>query len=154
MVKFEFNPWLLFDAVGMRDHYPMVNVTGMQIKDALTRLGKTQSWLAEKMEVTDAAVHKWISTGEIGRDRLVDLARLLGLTVDQLLTGEPAKDTRLTDVVEALPESDRQMVLDFIQYRWERAEQTLVASEDKTRSYLAMMRTIINDLRTKKSPTP
>jgi plasmid maintenance system antidote protein VapI len=93
VVKLEFNPWLLFDAVGMRDHYPMVNVTGMQIKDALTRLGKTQSWLAEKMEVTDAAVHKWISTGEIGRDRLVDLARLLGLTVDQLLTGEPAKDT-------------------------------------------------------------
>lgn len=124
----------------------MVNVTGMQITEALTRLGQTQTWLAEKMGVTDAAVHKWISTGQIGRDRLVDLARLLGLTVDQLLTGEPSPDSRLTEIVEALPAEDRQMVLDFIQYRWERAEHTLVESGTKTKSYLDMMRSVIEDM--------
>ena len=148
-----FNPWLLFDVASMPDDYPMVNATGMKITEALNRLGKTQTWLAEKMDVSDTAVHKWIATGQIARDRLVELARLLHVTVDELLTGEPPVDTRLSQIVEALPENDRQMVLDFIQYRWERAEQSLVDDEAKTKSYLEMMRAIIDDLRSRRTPT-
>ena len=148
-----FNPRLLFSIGGLIDDYPMVNATGIQITEALKRLEKTQSWLAEKMNGTDAAVHKWIATGQIGRERLVELARLLGLTVDQLLTGEPSPDSRLTEIVQALPEADRQMVFDFIQYRWERSESTIMEDGQKTKRYLDMMRSVIDDMKRRQAGT-
>jgi transcriptional regulator with XRE-family HTH domain len=122
----------------------MVNTTGDVIRRSLTRLKRTQSWLAEQMSVSDAAVAKWISTGEISRDKLVPLSRLLGISVDEVLTGEPALGTEISRVLEALPPEDGQMALDFISYRWERAE-GLVATE-KFADYTAMIERIKADM--------
>ena len=48
------------------------------------------------------------------------------------------------EAVSALPESDRQQVLDFIQYRWQRAGE-LVASERAAR-YVTMIEGIKADM--------
>lgn len=63
----------------------MVNSVGQLIKDALSRMGKTQAWLAEKVGVSDNAVSKWIRTGQISRENIPMVARLLGLYPDELL---------------------------------------------------------------------
>lgn len=61
--------------------------TGKIIKDRLRELGKTQGWLAEAIGVSDNAASKWIRGGSISREKLQAVAKLLGLTVDQLLGG-------------------------------------------------------------------
>jgi transcriptional regulator with XRE-family HTH domain len=122
----------------------MVNTTGNVIKRALTRLKRTQSWLAEQMGVSDAAVAKWISSGEISREKLVPLSRLLGISVDEVLTGEPPLGTEIGRILEALPPEDGQMALDFISYRWERSE-GLVAT-DKFANYTDMIEKIKKDM--------
>lgn len=152
MVKAEVNRWLLEACpfAGYRD--PMVNAVGDQIREALERLGKTQTWLAESMGVSDAAVSKWLRTGEISRDRLVDLARMLKISVDQLLTGESAPPNDVQDAFESLPDVDRQMTLDFLQYRWERAE-GVVASE-KIARYVKMIERIKSDMKRRHDEEP
>lgn len=59
--------------------------TGKIIKDRLGELGKTQGWLAAEAGVSDNAASKWIKGGNISPDKLRAVAKLLGLTVDQLL---------------------------------------------------------------------
>lgn len=154
MVKHEVNRWLLERAARNVYRYPMVNTVGDQIREALEQLGKSQTWLAETMGVSDAAVSKWLRTGEVARDRLVDLARTLHISVDQLLTGEVKPSDSVRDAIESLPDTDRQMTLDFLQYRWERAE-GIVASE-KIARYVAMIEQIKSDMlrRHKDDPPP
>ena len=149
MVKFEINPRLLSDRMPSVYLGFMVNTTGDVIRRALTRLKRTQSWLAEQMNVSDAAVTKWIATGEIARDKLVPLSRLLGISVDEILTGEPPLGTEIGRVIDALPPEDGQMALDFISYRWERAE-GLVATE-KFADYAAMIERIKADMSKRRS---
>lgn len=145
MVKHEVNRWLLEPIPHADYRHPMVNTVGDQIREALERLGKSQTWLAEVMGVSDAAVSKWLRTGEVARDRLVDLARTLEISVDQLLTGAPAPSSDVQEAFDSLPDADRQMTLDFLQYRWERAE-GVVASE-KIARYVAMIERIKADMK-------
>jgi SOS-response transcriptional repressor LexA len=61
------------------------NPIGQLIKDALSRMGKTQAWLAEETGVSNNAVSKWIRTGQISRENIPRVARLTGLYPDELL---------------------------------------------------------------------
>jgi len=77
-------------------------------------------------------------------------ARGLGVPVSEFsptlaaqISGVNAMDS-IGEAVSALPEQDRSLVLDFIQYRWERAA-PLVASEKSAR-YLAMIESIKADM--------
>lgn len=63
----------------------MASNTGKIIKDRLRDLGRTQGWLAEEVGVSDNAASKWIKGGNISPEKLPAVARLLGLSVDQLL---------------------------------------------------------------------
>lgn len=63
----------------------MNSLLGNIIKQRLADLDETQEWLAEKCGVSKNAVSKWIKVGKISRANAVEAARVLGLTVDQLL---------------------------------------------------------------------
>jgi len=69
-------------------------------------------------------------------------------TIAAEMAGTNAMDP-VGEAVSALPENDRQMVLDFIAYRWERAE-GLVASERATR-YLSMIEHIKADMQKRRA---
>lgn len=64
-------------------------------------------------------------------------------TLAEKIAGTDVMDP-IGEAVSALPEADRQQVLDFIQYRWERAGE-LVASERAAR-YVAMIEKIKADM--------
>lgn len=64
-------------------------------------------------------------------------------TIAAQIAGTEAMDP-IGEAVSALPESDRQQVLDFIQYRWQRAGE-LVASERAAR-YVTMIEGIKADM--------
>lgn len=64
-------------------------------------------------------------------------------TIASQIAGTEVMDP-IGEAVSALPESDRQQVLDFIQYRWERAGE-LVASERAAR-YVTMIEGIKADM--------
>ena len=70
----------------------MTSPLGKIIKARLSELSKTQEWLAEKTSVSKNAVSKWIRDGKISRENAVSVARVLGLTNDQLLLGQPLVD--------------------------------------------------------------
>ena len=63
----------------------------MEIKKARIAAGFTQQQLAEKMNVDRTAVTKWeIGTAMPTADKIVKLARVLGCSVDQLLSVDDA----------------------------------------------------------------
>ncbi|HEY4355628.1 MAG TPA: helix-turn-helix transcriptional regulator [Acidobacteriaceae bacterium] len=49
-------------------------------------MGQTQAWLAEKCEVSENAVSKWIRTGKISRKNAIKASGALGISLDQLLS--------------------------------------------------------------------
>jgi transcriptional regulator with XRE-family HTH domain len=65
------------------------NITAMKtsavIKARLRELGKTQGWLAEEVGVSVNAVSKWTREGKVSRDKVPVVAKVLGITTDQLL---------------------------------------------------------------------
>lgn len=76
-----------------RENQPMVkNPIGQLIRDQLKALGKTQGWLAEQAGVSDNAVSKWVKNGQISRERIPRVARLLRIDPALLLSdpGVPA----------------------------------------------------------------
>jgi transcriptional regulator with XRE-family HTH domain len=64
-------------------------------------------------------------------------------TLAEQITGVDPMDP-ISEVVAALPEDDRRMVLDFIQYRWERAGQ--LVSSARTSRYIEMIESIKADM--------
>lgn len=88
-----FVPLLLYPP----QNQPMVSRAGTAIKAALTRMGKTQGWLASEMDVSDNAVSKWIKNGQIARENIPRLARLLGLYADELLPEVVTEPTHGTE---------------------------------------------------------
>jgi len=63
----------------------MENIIGSNIKIRLRELKKTQGWLAERIEVSDVAVTKWIRTGKVSRANLAKVAEVLQITTDKML---------------------------------------------------------------------
>ena len=72
---------------------------GTVIKEALFSLGRTQSWLAERVGVSNNAVSKWINTHQIAPENISKISTILGIpgadllpivvTHDQLGVSEP-----------------------------------------------------------------
>lgn len=52
-------------------------------------MAQTQVWLADELEVSNNAVSKWIRTGKISRENAVAAAKVLNMSVEQLLGEEP-----------------------------------------------------------------
>lgn len=94
-VDFGFNRSLVPLAVFPQQNQPMVSKAGTAIKAALKNMGKTQGWLASEMDVSDNAVSKWVKTGQIARENIVRVARLLELSPDDLLPSDP-RSAKLT----------------------------------------------------------
>jgi transcriptional regulator with XRE-family HTH domain len=87
----------------------MVNSIGNRISQLRREKGLTQEEMAEKLGVTPQAVSKWendISYPDILL--LPKIAKLLGVTVDELLSGESKKDT------DFLPEGQRKNIDDMM----------------------------------------
>lgn len=123
----------------------MVKTVGNEITEALERLGKTQSWLAEAVGVSDTAVTKWIASGQISRANAAKVAHALGISLDQLLRGQ--QDTlgqRMAAPIDALPRKAQQEVLDFLRYKYERAEE--IVANEKAASYHLMIERIKSDM--------
>lgn len=125
--------------------HAMVSATGNEIKALLRHLGKSQSWLAEAVGVSDAAVTKWIESGKISRANAILVAKALGVSVDHILQGNrQTLGARMAEPIDTLPPDAQQDVLDFIRYKYERAE-TLIAS-DKAADYHRMIERITADM--------
>ncbi|RFB73839.1 MULTISPECIES: helix-turn-helix transcriptional regulator [unclassified Herbaspirillum] len=59
---------------------------GTIIKQRLKSLQKTQGWLAEQASVSNTAVSKWIATGNISRAKAKEVAIILQISLDALLS--------------------------------------------------------------------
>lgn len=89
------------------------NKTGAFIKTLRTEMGITQKELADKLGVTDKAVSRW----ETGKGLpevsfLIPLANELGISVNELLTGERIEEEKLIDnsneiIVETIKTSNK-----------------------------------------------
>ncbi len=135
----------------------LVETLGERIKRCRQAAKLTQQELGDKAGTSAAAVAQW-ETGDtkaIKAEYIFKVARALGKSAEWLVTGEgPESPPVLDEIVNALPDDDPQQVLDFIEFRFERAE-GLVASE-KIARYTAMIEDFKRDLdqRRKSAPKP
>lgn len=93
-------------------HACRMSPLGKTIKSRLKALGETQSWLAEKIGVSENAVSKWIKTGEISRENIKPAADALQISVAQLLDPNPIPD--MDDRWHSFPPSLKQRVLALV----------------------------------------
>lgn len=107
-VNFAFNRQALPLVRSVDYHQLMVESfqAGKVIKDALRRLKRTQGWLAAQMDVSDAAVSKWIRKGTIAREHVARLADLLEVPASMLLCGRDEQ----ADVAESTSAAIRREV--------------------------------------------
>jgi transcriptional regulator with XRE-family HTH domain len=81
--------------------YEVVNMLGARIGELRRRAGMSQSELAKRLKVSPSAVGMYEQgRREPSSDILVAMARVLGVTVDYLLTGVP--DTQSGDKLAAM----------------------------------------------------
>ena len=65
-----------------------------QIVSQRTRLGMTQEELADRLEISRQSVSKWETGASVPEiDKLVKMARLFGVSLDELVTGEAPMST-------------------------------------------------------------
>lgn len=95
------------------------------------------------LRVSAQGMHKWSKGGGIEQDKLKLLAEFFGVSEAWLMYGESPAPT-LDEAVGALPDVSRQEVLDFIRYKYSRAE-GLIAS-DIAGDYHAMIDRIRKDM--------
>ncbi|MEJ2061266.1 MAG: helix-turn-helix transcriptional regulator [Gammaproteobacteria bacterium] len=71
---------------------------GDRIKALRERAGMSQAELARRIHVSRPTITQWESrsTKNIREDNLIALAKAFGISVDELLTGEPPAGTRET----------------------------------------------------------
>lgn len=73
-------------------HHGSMSPLGKIIIRELDRMKRSQSWLAEELEVSENAVSKWIATGKISRANAEKLSPKIGVSLDQLLGPKGAPD--------------------------------------------------------------
>lgn len=95
------------------------------------------------LRVSAQGMHKWSKGGGIEQDKLKLLAEFFGVTEAWLMYGESPAPT-LDEAVGALPDESRQEVLDFIRYKFTRAEGLLAS--DVAGDYHAMIDRIRKDM--------
>jgi transcriptional regulator with XRE-family HTH domain len=54
---------------------------GRRLAEALKMSGRTQSWLAEKLDVKDSTVSRWVNGHDFPRDRLQEICSALKVPV-------------------------------------------------------------------------
>jgi len=89
-VYLSVNRWLLPRKSDGLENQPMVkqlNSLGDRLVAAIKLRGKTQTWLAEQVELSDNAITKWKTKGQISRESAVKVAAVLGIDLHWLLTG-------------------------------------------------------------------
>jgi transcriptional regulator with XRE-family HTH domain len=125
---------------------------GDRIRRCRKQAGLTQAEIGEAAGVSQAAVVQW-ETGEtktLRAEHLLKIALKLKKSPHWLQTGKgeenPQRD--IGGAIEALPDNGGQMILDFLQYRFEKAE-GFIAS-DKIAHYLAMIEDFKRDLAARK----
>lgn len=134
-----------------------IETIGERIRRCREALELTQQQIATAVGVSAAAVSQW-ETGDtktLKSEYIFKVARALGKSAEWLVTGDGPEQprTEIYDVIAGLPNSDSQQVIDFIQYRYDRAE-GLIASE-KLAHYLKMIEDFKQDLaRRKGTPKP
>lgn len=84
---------------------------GKNIKRALKAAGKTQTWLAEQLSVSDNAVSKWIKSGKISRENAMEVAAALKVPIATILSTDD--DFEFLGVRESSPpySDERQRLL-------------------------------------------
>jgi len=76
------------------------NILGRRIKKRLRALNKTQGWLAEKLDVTDNAISKWIK-GDSGPtfSNLKAMGKVLECSVGYLAGDETDEDVAAIELI-------------------------------------------------------
>ncbi|QDQ26721.1 helix-turn-helix transcriptional regulator [Chitinimonas arctica] len=97
-----------------------MNTIGQNIKRARTELGWSQQTLADRVPMSQPALHKLEQTGRT--TKLVEVARAIGITVDELQSGQfsleksalPRRQNRehmtSEDVLEGLDDAGRAVI--------------------------------------------
>lgn len=132
-------PWQLEDAARLKALFK-----------ARSRLSQLEFGLAHEIG-TQSAVGQYLNGARpLNIAVALKFARGLGVpvsafspTLAESMTGAHVMDP-IGEAVSALPAEDRRQVLDFLQYRWERAG-SLMAGEQASR-YVAMIESIKNDM--------
>lgn len=93
-VDFKFNRRLVEHTLNQMDDSGMSEKIGKLIAARLKELGKGQAWLAENACVSVNAVSKWTKTGKISRGNVARVAELLGLSADELMSGQARAPAR------------------------------------------------------------
>ena len=125
---------------------------GDRIKRAREEAELTQQQLGDLVGISASAISQLEggSSKSPNPTNLFKAARALKKNPEWLITGEgeesPVDDIR--EAIGALPDDNPQLVLDFIQYRWEKAA-GLIAGERAT-EYIAMIENFKQDLEARK----
>lgn len=91
------NLWCVQQKVESREHHAMSKSIGQFIRDRLSAIGKTQSWLAEECGVSNNAVTKWIKTGKVSRENLLKILPLLKSKLEDIPSEAPAQPMNFFD---------------------------------------------------------
>ena len=125
-----------------------IETTGDRIRRCRKKAALTQQQLADTAGVSAAAVAQWESgdSKTLRPENLFKVARALKKCPEWLVTGAGPEQPRweIYDAIADLPGNAPQQVLDFIQYRFDKA-QGLIAS-DKLARYNAMIEDFKRDL--------
>lgn len=62
-----------------------------RLKKALEDAGLSKAEIAKRTNVTPQAVHGWLTAGTIAKDRLAQVARECGVTLEWLVSGTPSE---------------------------------------------------------------
>lgn len=123
----------------------MANPIWAKIEAALARLDKPQTWLAEKLGVSDNAVSKWKQSGKISRAKAQEASKLLGIN---LLSDD--NGNVLIDVLDTLPPDQSKILLRQFMYQIEHADDVLTG--DQISHYMKAMNKLVKDLEKRKKP--
>lgn len=125
-----------------------IDTIGDRIRQTRESLKMTQEQLGKAAGISASAISQ-IETGASKSthvENIFPIARALRKNPEWLITGK-GPEAPLMDIVDAiteLPDDNPQQVLDFLSYRWERAE-NFIAS-DKVARYMAMISNFKDDL--------
>lgn len=102
----------LVAAINRKFHAYRMSPLGKTITSRLKALGQPQSWLAEKCGVSEQAVSKWIKSGKISREKAIESAKHLEISVTQLL--DPSPTPELDERWHSFPPSVKMRVLALV----------------------------------------
>jgi transcriptional regulator with XRE-family HTH domain len=83
----------------------MIYTLGNRIKTAMTDAGLTQTQVASRLNVTPQSVYGWIKTSTIKKGHLSNLALLLGVTTDWLVTGDHYTPSAIADISQEVSQN-------------------------------------------------